>query len=423
MLRQLKIRFILLAVISMTVTLVAAFTAVNITLRWRLANRTDEIIDVLHENGGFPMFNIQSYLPDTDTDTDIKFFNFDKDYKRKFHDETPYQTRYYIAYLDNAQTIINADYSHIAIINIDMIINQVEEIRCEKKDRGYIDNYRYGKFETEDGLMIIGVDCKTDLATVNTLLTITLVTIISCIVAVLFLLIILSRRVIKPFEEIREKQRRFITDAGHELKTPIAIIQSNTEVMEMIDGGNKWLTNIKQQTVRMSNLVKGLIELSKMDEQVLSEKEKQKIILSEIVYNSAESFGVPAESKGIKIKTDIAQGVSVLGDLEDIVRLVGILLDNAIKYTDDRKEMSVKLVGKGKKALLTVENTCKGLDRESVKKFFDRFYRSDSSRNSGTGGYGIGLSMAQAIVQNHKGKISVQYTDDERIIFTVELSS
>ena len=415
MLRQLKVRFILLAIISMTVTLVVAFTAVNITLRVRLANRTDEIIDVLHENGGFPMFNRQ--IADEDTDEGFLGYN----YKRKFHDETPYQTRYYIAYLGEDETIFNADYSHIAVININMIINQVEEIKCESRDRGYIDNYRYGRFETEDGLMIIGVDCQTDLSTVNTLLTITLVTIISCILIVLLLLIILSKRMLKPFEEIREKQRRFITDAGHELKTPIAIIQSNTEVMEMIDGENKWLTNIKQQTVRMSNLVKGLIELSKMDEQVLSEKEKQKIILSEIVYNSVESFRVPAETKGINLKADIAPNISVMGDLEDIVRLVGILLDNAIKYTDDRKEMNVKLIGKAKKAVLTVSNTCKGLDRENVKRFFDRFYRSDASRNSETGGYGIGLSMAQAIVQNHKGKLTVHSTDDERIIFTVEI--
>ena len=144
-----------------------------------------------------------------------------------------------------------------------MIINQVSEIKCAKRDRGYIDYYRYGRFRTDDGYMIIGVDCEPDISTMDTLLTITLVTISSCIVIVLLLLIILSKKVLKPFEEIREKQRRFITDAGHELKTPIAIIQSNTEVMEMIDGENKWLTNIKQQTVRMSNLVKGLIELSR----------------------------------------------------------------------------------------------------------------------------------------------------------------
>lgn len=419
MLNKLKARFILLAIISMAVTLIAAFSAVNITLRCRLSARTDEIIDLLHANGGFPMFNFSDTLSDTDSDTNL--FNSSKNFKRKFHDETPYQTRYYIAYLDDSQTIINGDFGHIALANIDMILNQVCEINNAKNDRGYIDSYRYGRFETEDGIMIIGVDCTTDLTTLNTLLTITFVTISSCIIIVLFILLILSKRVLKPFEEIREKQRRFITDAGHELKTPIAIIQSNTEVIEMIDGENKWLDNIKQQTVRMNNLVKGLIELSKMDEQVLSEKEKQRIIISEIVYNSVESFRVIAESKEIELKTNIAPNIAVMGDLEDIVRLVGILLDNAVKYTDDRKELSVQLTSKSKKAVLKVSNTCKGLDRESVGKFFDRFYRSDSSRNSNTGGYGIGLSMAQAIVQNHKGKIGVQYTDDERIVFTVEL--
>ena len=158
-----------------------------------------------------------------------------------------------------------------------------------------------------------------------------------------------------------------------------------------------------------------------MDEQILSEKDKQRIIISEIVYNSVESFRVVAESKGINLNVNIEPHIAVMGDLEDIVRLVGILLDNAVKYTDDRKELSVQLSIKSRKAVLKVSNTCKGLDKESVGKFFDRFYRSDSSRNSSTGGYGIGLSMAQAIVQNHKGKISVQYTDDERIIFTVEL--
>ena len=269
--------------------------------------------------------------------------------------------------------------------------------------------------------MIIGIDCSKDLSTANTLTMITFITIISCIIIVMILLIIFSGRVLKPFEENREKQRRFITDAGHELKTPIAIIRSNTEVMEMIDGESKWLKNIKQQTDRMGKLVKDLIELSKMDEQTLSEKEKQRLILSEIVFNSAESFRVVAESKGITLTTDIKPDVAVMGDLEDIVRVIGILIDNAVKYTDDRKKIEVALKTKGKKAILTVSNTCSGLNREEIDKFFDRFYRSDESRSSEKAGYGIGLSMAQMIVQNHKGKISASYSEDEVIIFTVEM--
>ena len=202
---------------------------------------------------------------------------------------------------------------------------------------------------------------------------------------------------------------------------PYATPTATATHMEMTSGDSKWLTNIKTQTARMSKLVKGLIELSKMDEQVLSEKEKQTIDLSEIVTNSAESFVVPAEAKGIEIRQEIDSGINIMGDLEDIVRLVGILLDNAVKYTDDRKLIEIRLKRKSKKAVFSVSNTCKGLDRESVPRFFDRFYRSDSSRSSQTGGYGIGLSMARMIVVNHKGKIGVSYTDDEKIVFTVEL--
>ncbi len=402
MLKKLKVRFILLSMISMTVTLVLAFTAVNITLRARVTNRTDRIIDYLYENGGsFPIIR-------------------DNSADKLFHDETPFQTRYYVVIIDGNE-YSGSNYSHISLDRIKDIDAQIVRIVKQNKDRGYIDNSRYGMFDYEGGKMLIVIDCHTDLNTVHTLLTITLVTISSCIVIVFVLLVVFSKYVIRPFEENREKQRRFITDAGHELKTPIAIIQSNAEVMEMTGGESKWLTNIKTQTARMSKLVKGLIELSKMDEQTLSEKEKLSIDLSEIVTNSVESFVVPAQNKGIEIKCDIDSGVTVMGDLEDIVRLVGILLDNAVKYTDDRHLIEVKLKHKAKKAQLIVSNTCKGLDRESVRKFFDRFYRSDSSRSSQTGGYGIGLSMAQMIVQNHRGKINVSYTDDEIIVFTIEL--
>lgn len=404
MLKQLKQRFILLAVISMTVTLVAAFTAVNFTLRYRLSARVDNIINVLYENNG--SFPVDYYLNQWDG----------------LHEETPFETRYYVAYIDNDRAVIGADYSHIAIRNIDGVSQQINEILSSGKERGYVGKYRFGCFDRRNyNKMIIVVDCQTDLETVNTLLAITFVTILTCVVIVLILLIFLSKKVIRPFEENREKQRRFITDAGHELKTPIAIIQSNAEVMEMIEGENKWISNIKGQTTRMSHLVKGLIELSKMDEQTISEKEKQRILMTEIVSDSVESFRVLAEKRGINIKTQIVPNIFVYGDLEDIVRMVGILIDNAVKYTDERGEVSVQLYNKSKRACLIVSNTCTGLDREAVPHFFDRFYRSDSSRNSETGGYGIGLSMAQMIVQNHKGKISVSYTDDERVVFSVEI--
>ena len=413
MLKRLKRSFILLAMISMTVTLIAAFSAVNIALRVQMSNNTDEIIDTLYENGGhFSLFNHADSGLSDQLKPPSGFLN---------HSETPYETRYYVACVDETSTLVQTDFSHIAISNIDVILSQISSVTSSGRSRGYIDNYRFGKFETDDGVMIIGVDCSRNMQTINLLTLITFVTIVSCILIVFVLLIAFSGRVLRPFEENREKQRRFITDAGHELKTPIAIIRSNTEAMEMIDGESRWLSNIKQQTDRMSKLVRDLIELSKMDEQTRSEKEKQRLILSELLYNSVESFRVPAEAKGIKLKTDIAPDVAVMGDLEDIVRVTGILLDNAVKYTDGRGQIAVSLNTKAKRAVLRVSNTCAGLDKAAVPKFFDRFYRSDKSRSSQTGGYGIGLSMAQMIVQNHKGRLTAAYSDDEVITFTAEL--
>ena len=412
MLNALRRRFIVLAIALMTLTLTAAFAAVNIGVRIAISQKTDDLIELLYQSGGsFSIFNHADSV-------------FGKDNERRgfIHSETPYETRYYAAYVDDNNEIYKADYSHISLMNLDTINEQIKTIAESGKQHGYIDRYRYGCFDIESGRMIIGIDCSKDLVTANTLMTITFVTIISCIVIVFVLLMIFSGRVMKPFEENREKQRRFITDAGHELKTPIAIIQSNTEVMEMIEGESKWLTNIRQQTERMSKLVKGLIELSKMDEQTLSEKEKQRLILSEIVANSAESFRVVAENKGIKLSADIKPGVAVMGDLEDIVRAAGILIDNAVKYTDDRRRIDISLKTKGKKAVFSVSNTCSGLKREEIDRFFDRFYRSDASRSSQKAGYGIGLSMAQMIIKNHKGRLYVSYSQDEVITFTMELA-
>lgn len=404
MFKKLKRRFITLAMISMAVTLIASFTAVNFSLRTKLANRADEIIAELYINGGsFPAIGRFDTLPESG-----------------LLDETPFKTRYYVAYVNQDSTIIGADYSHIAINNIEGVRKQILQIMSSDKQNGYIANYRYGRFDSELGEMIIVVDCTTDLQIVDNLLKITLITITSCIAVVFIILQLMSKYVLRPFEENRDKQRRFITDAGHELKTPIAIIQSNAEVLEMTEGENKWLTNIKNQTARMNTLVRELTELSKMSEGTLSEKEKQRILFSDIVTDSVDSFKVLANAKGIDISANIMPNIYIDGDLEGIVRLVGILTDNAVKYTDNGGVINISLYRKSKRVYLKVTNPCAGLDRTSIPKFFDRFYRSDDSRNSDTGGYGIGLSMAQMIVQSHKGKLTVNYTADEIVVFSVE---
>ena len=238
---------------------------------------------------------------------------------------------------------------------------------------------------------------------------------------VLGLMILLSKHIIKPFSENYEKQKRFITDAGHEIKTPITIINADTEVLEMDTGPNEWIDDIRIQTERLSKLTKDLIYLAKMEE---GENQTQMIDfpLSEVISETAASFQALARTESKQLTLKIQPMLSFYGDENNIRRLTSILLDNALKYSDENGYIQLNLEKKGKYIRLLVVNTTRdALNREQLTHLFDRFYRMDTSRNSETGGYGIGLSIAQAVVQMHKGKISAAVVNDHKIQLSVLL--
>lgn len=400
MVKKLKLRFILIAALAMAITLGVAFAVVNLTLRNEVTERTDYIIDLIYKNGG-------------------EFPSYEK-YYYGLHSQTAYETRYYVAVINKQNVVIGLNSEHIYFPDSTELTDQLTDIIRLKKERGYIDDYRFGVFKSDYGKMVVVVDCKTDRMTNDMLLKITVYTVTICIVLVIIILAFFSGVIVKPFVKNREKQKQFITDAGHELKTPIAIISANTEVLEMTEGENEWLTNIKSQTVRLNSLVRNMIDLSKMDEQ--GEKAvKESVNLSDIVNESISSFSVICESESISVKSFVEPDIEVLAQSENMIRLVGILIDNAIKYVDERKEIVVSLTHKGKKVLYKVTNTCKGVEKTKLSHFFDRFYRADKSRNSKKGGYGIGLSMAKAICEREKFKIYADYTPDERVVMTIEI--
>ena len=238
---------------------------------------------------------------------------------------------------------------------------------------------------------------------------------------VLILMILLSKHIVRPFSENYEKQKRFITDAGHEIKTPITIINADTEVLEMDTGPNEWIDDIRVQTERLSHLTKDLIYLARIEE---GENQTQMIEfpLSELISETAVSFQAPARKDPKTFTIQIEPLLSLYGDEENIRKLVSILLDNALKYSDENGRIQLTLEKKGKHVQLTVSNTTQDkLNKEQLTHLFDRFYRMDASRNSETGGYGIGLSIAQAVVQMHKGTISVTAVGEHKIQFTVLL--
>ena len=285
---------------------------------------------------------------------------------------------------------------------------------------GLLGTYRY--HYTLDGLkgLIVFVDAQKDFEAAATLITISMIVGIVTFLAVLFPVVLFCKMAVRPVAQAIEKQKQFITDAGHELKTPLAIISADAEVIELCDGESEWLTSIKNQTNRMSVLIKNLVNLSKLDELSTSSK-KEKFDISTTVREAAEAFATKAKHDGKNLTVTVTEGIGYYGCQEEIIQLISILCDNAIKYSSSEGEIRVNLYKQGKSICLDCYNTCEYIDPETVDKLFDRFYRADASRSRETGGYGIGLSVAKAIVARHKGKIKAVANGTTEITFKVVL--
>ena len=279
----------------------------------------------------------------------------------------------------------------------------------------YVDGY------VERGTRVIFLDCGRSLSSFRSTLLASLGLSALGLLAVLVLLLILSRRIVRPVAESYERQKKFITDAGHELKTPMTIISADVDLAETDCGENQWLADIRRQAQRLTGLTNDLIYLSRMEE----EQPKLQYIefpLSDVVEEMAMPFQAPAKSQGKEPSLHIQPMLSCTGDEKAIRQLLSILLDNALKYSPAGGKLELRLQKQGRNLLLTVFNTTsQPVERDKLPHLFDRFYRSDQSRNSQTGGYGLGLSIARSIVQAHKGKIRAESPDGNSLLVIISL--
>lgn len=242
----------------------------------------------------------------------------------------------------------------------------------------------------------------------------------ACWLAMLLLLILLSRRAIRPFAENISRQKQFVTNAGHEIKTPLAIIQANTEAMELFQGETKWSRNIKDQVRRLSSLTQNLLALARMDESAQSQPAAD-FSFSQLVEEQADTFAEPMALRHIAVSRQIAKDLWLHASKEQITRLLSILLENALKYTDEGGSLTVCLEQSGHELRLWMENTCSELPSLPPERLFERFCRGDEARTQKTGGCGIGLAVADAIAKSAHGSISASYPTSQSIRFTVLL--
>lgn len=393
MIKKLRIKFIATSMLSLFLVLGVIMSAVNILNYRGVLTQADSTLAILEENGGaFP----QREEPREPGEPGKP--------GRRSSPELPYESRYFSVRLTQSGSVISVDTGKIAAIGTDDAAEFARQVFESGKSRGRIGDYRYTRQVNDGEIQIIFLDCGRDLSTFRTFLAASCGISLLGLLAVFVLILLLSKRIIRPVLESDRKQKQFITDAGHEIKTPITIIDADAEVLEMEIGENEWIRDIQTQTRRLTALTNDLIFLSRMEEDQARLTESV-IPLSDLVQETAQSFQAPALAGEKTLTVTVRPGLSLRGNEKALTQLITILLDNALKYSTPKGDILLTLEEQKKGVCLRVENTCAPIPPEQLEHFFDRFYRADPSRNSQAGGHGLGLSIAKAITQAHGGKI------------------
>ena len=414
MIKQLQRRFIASAMLALFVVLVLVLTVVNVINVTNLNQRVDSVIDVLEDNEG--------KFPTTDIHTAEA-----KDKKpgdKNISAETPFETRYFIVRTDTSSEISSIDTGHVAAVTSEEAALYAHSVLEGARDSGYKDTYRFRRVTFADGSqLMIFIDARNTLNTAESFLLNSILVAGVSLVVLFFVMLLFSRRAVQPFVENVERQKRFITDAAHELRTPLAIISSDNDVIEMTAEKSEWTESIRRQIHRMDDLIKDLILMSRMEETQTTPAFSQ-VNMSRIAEGKVSDRHLLAEQKKVNVKTDIQGQVTCMGDEKNLERVIDILLDNAVKYVSEGGVILLSLKSEGKKIRFVIENTCDKLPEGDLHRLFDRFYRADEARTHHTamsGGYGIGLSMADAIIRRHRGKIRADRIPPDRIRFSFEL--
>ncbi len=335
-----------------------------------------------------------------------------------FTDETPFSTRFFTIWIAEDGKIIGVNLDSVSSVTRETAYEYAQEVIHDGDTRGWQGDYRYKVFSAMRGTGIVFVDGSMNRSTTRSLMWTAAAVLVGCMLIISVVIVVVSKRVVRPIAQSYEKQKQFITDANHELKTPLTLILTNLDIVEAELGHSEWLDDIRTEGQRMSALVAQLTALSRLDEDTPT-MITEDLSFSDVCSDTVSEFAPLIDSKGLTMTAYIQPDLQLEGDEGAIRRLVTILIDNAVKYCDPIGEITLVLEGQRQKTL-RVENSCTGVDNIALDRLFDRFYREDKARTAGTS-FGIGLSLAKSIVEKHHGEIKAYKAGPGRIGFRVTL--
>lgn len=396
---HLRIKVVAITGAALMIVLGTLIAVVSMLGYANVASTADEILGVLEDNGGrFPSTGMPQSLG--------------------MSQEVPYESRFFFVAVDDNGDVIDVDTDNIFLIDDSHAVSYAKQAWRQSSGQdgyGFVDTYRYSiRHIDQGGALFIFLDCGRMFERLSDFVFASVIASIAGCAAVVIVVAILSRKIIHPIIETYHKQRQFITDAGHELKTPLTVISADTELLAIeVGNDNEWIGDIKGQIKRLTSLVNDLIFLAKTEEGGIVTKTM--VDFSKLVADEVDPFDGVAKAGGKELSINVTNDIWLNGDEHGLRTLVSVLIDNALKYSVKGSTVSVTLVRKHMfQCQLTIENESDHeLDPKTLPNMFDRFYRADESHNSSTGGYGIGLSIASAVASAHGGRI-VALTDKSK---------
>ncbi len=435
MIRRLKKRMILLVLCGLLLASAGLVFAVN-WINWRsIESQAEGILDMLAENNGqrpmlqlfadadFPPETPPALSEDGENAAEWTFMKNDRRWRSRGGDlrSAANLISSYTVLMDEKGCVISWDSDRASLYSDEDIAALAADVLKKGGDSGHIDTQYYRLVSRGEDKMLIVVDQRLAVQDFNRVLRLTCLFAVAEDALLALGAVLLIRRMVKPVDEAMEKQKQFVWDASHELKTPLAVISANAEALSGEAGnGGKALEYIQSEVRRADRLIGNLLTLARMEKGSVK-AEHCRFDLSRAVLSVALPFESAAFEAGKTLETQIPEGIMYTGDEEMIKQLCVILLSNAQKYGEAHGVITVRLEARGDRRVLRVHNTGPAIPAEAQSRIFDRFYRVDSSHNSEVAGNGLGLAIARSIVEAHKGKITVSSAEGEGTAFTVTL--